>query len=189
MPPPAPMKPHMNPTTDPPIIERIAFCLPVACANLCFGAMTGLTMNLMPSSRVMKTEKFPMVVCGTRLATPLPTNVKASTDTIMITPFFMSRFRFRAYVTAEAALASTSLAKAIPTAMYGSICRNVISMGLMTAAALMPAKPVPTPAPKPASMQIMTFSKADHPLPIRRHCSGSSPACALCCAKRRTLPA
>ena len=54
-------------------------------------------------------------------------------------------------------LARTSLAKAIPTASKGSILRNVISMGLMTAAALMPAKPVPKPAPMPAMKQIMNL--------------------------------
>ena len=30
------------------------------------------------------------------------------------------------------------------------MCKKVMSMGLMTAAALMPAKPVPRPAPMPA---------------------------------------
>ena len=32
-----------------------------------FVVMTGFTMNLMPRRNVMKTEKFPMVVDGTRL--------------------------------------------------------------------------------------------------------------------------
>ena len=66
----------------------------------------------------------------------------------------MSRFLFFPYVTAETALASTSLASAMPTARYGSTSKNATSIGLMTAAALMPAKPVPSPAPSPASTQI-----------------------------------
>ena len=70
----------------------------------------------------------------------------------------MSRFLFLPYVHALAALASTSLASAMPTASYGSMPKNVISIGLMTAAALMPANPVPKPAPKPASRHISTFS-------------------------------
>ena len=48
------------------------------------------------------------------------------------------------------ALASTSEESAMPTAIYGSIPKNVISIGLITAAALMPANPVPRPAPIPA---------------------------------------
>ena len=35
-------------------------------------------------------------------------------------------------------------------AIYGSILRNVINIGLITAAALIPANPVPSPAPIPA---------------------------------------
>ena len=62
----------------------------------------------------------------------------------------MSRFLFLPYVYADTALASTSEDSAIPTAIYGSIPRNVISIGLITAAALIPAKPVPSPAPIPA---------------------------------------
>ena len=56
--------------------------------------ITGLTMNLMPSSRVMKTEKFPMVVLGTRLDTQLPTRVKQRTAAIMMLPLGISRFLF-----------------------------------------------------------------------------------------------
>ena len=37
------------------------------CAMDSFVVMTGFTMNLMPRRNVMKTEKFPMVVDGTRL--------------------------------------------------------------------------------------------------------------------------
>ena len=56
--------------------------------------MTGRTMNLMPSRKVMNTEKLPMVAEGSRLATQLPTTVNASTLTIMMRPFLMSRFLF-----------------------------------------------------------------------------------------------
>ena len=56
--------------------------------------MTGRTMNLTPSRKVMNTEKPPMVAEGTLLATQLPTTVKARTLTIMIRPFLISRFLF-----------------------------------------------------------------------------------------------
>ncbi len=46
--------------------------------------------------------------------------------------------------------ASTSEARAMPTAIYGSTSKNVTNIGVMTAAALIPAKPVPRPAPIPA---------------------------------------
>ena len=62
----------------------------------------------------------------------------------------MSRFLFFPYVYADMALASTSEESAIPTAIYGSIPKNVMSIGLITAAALIPAKPVTRPAPIPA---------------------------------------
>ncbi len=56
-------------------------------------------------------------------------------------------------------MASTSDARAIHTAMYGSTPRNVTSMGVMTAAALIPANPVPSPAPIPAkNVTSMIFS-------------------------------
>ena len=42
----------------------------------------------------MNTEKPPMVAEGSRLATQLPTTVNASTLTIMMRPFLMSRFLF-----------------------------------------------------------------------------------------------
>ena len=47
----------------------------------------------------------------------------------------------------------------MPTARYGSMPRKVMSMGLMTAAALIPAKPVPRPAPIPAKKQTSTVIK------------------------------
>ena len=56
--------------------------------------ITGLTMNFTPSSNVMNTEKFPMVLAGKRLETQLPTRVKASTETIITRPLRISRFLF-----------------------------------------------------------------------------------------------
>ena len=41
------------------------FCADTPCMDS-FVVMTGRTMNLMPSRKVMKTEKLPMVVDGTR---------------------------------------------------------------------------------------------------------------------------
>ena len=79
--------------------------------------MTGFTMNLIPSRNVMNTEKPPMVADGIRLETQLPTTVNARTLTIMTSPFLISRFLFRPYVNADTALARTSEASAIPTAM------------------------------------------------------------------------
>ena len=64
---------------------------------------------------------------------------------------------FRTKKEAEAALARTSEARAIPTAEYGSIPRKATNIGVMTAAALIPAKPVPRPAPIPAIKQIMNL--------------------------------
>ena len=81
----------------------------------------------------------------------------------------MSRFLFLPYVYAETALASTSEARAIPTASYAGIPRNVTSIGVITAAALIPAKPVPRPAPIPARKQtIIVIIQPDifnYPLP------------------------
>ena len=106
------------------------------------------------------TEKPPMVEFGTLLATQLPTRVNSSTAAIITRPFLTSKFLFFPYVYALTALASTSLASAMPTASYAGIPKNVISIGLMTAAALMPAKPVPKPAPSPARKHtIITLSK------------------------------
>ena len=89
----------------------------------------------------------------------LPKTVNKSTLTIMMIPFRISRFLFFPYVYADTALARTSEDNAIPTAIYGSIPRNVISIGLMTAAALIPAKPVPSPAPMPAIKQTMNATR------------------------------
>ena len=76
----------------------------------------------------------------------------------MTMPFFTSRFLFLPYVYADTALARTSDASAIPTAVYGSIPRNVTRSGVITAAALIPAKPVPRPAPSPAKRHTRTVN-------------------------------
>ena len=44
----------------------------------------------------------------------------------------------------------------MPTAAYGSTPKKVTSIGVITAAALMPAKPVPSPAPMPAKRHTNT---------------------------------
>ena len=66
IPPPAPIKPQIKPTTMPLTMDWISFCRTVldACASLV--VRTGLTMNLMPRSMVRKTEAFPMAWLGTR---------------------------------------------------------------------------------------------------------------------------
>ena len=43
-------------------------------------------------------------------------------------------------------------------ASYAGSPRNVMSIGLMTAAALMPANPVPSPAPMPAIKQMINLN-------------------------------
>ena len=68
------------------------FALTAAIAS--FVVITGLTMNLMPSSIVMNTEKLPIVAFGTRLATQLPTSVNSSTAAIITRPLRTSRFLF-----------------------------------------------------------------------------------------------
>ena len=59
-----------------------------------FVVITGFTINLIPSSSVIKTEKLPRVVFGTRLAIKLPASVNSRTNIIMTMPFLMSRFLF-----------------------------------------------------------------------------------------------
>ena len=94
IPPPAPIKPQMNPTTVPLATDwMIRFRLLTLFMDS-FVVMTGFTMNLIPSSRVMDTEKLPIVVLGTRLAMKLPAKVNSRTVTIMTMPFLMSRFLF-----------------------------------------------------------------------------------------------
>ena len=94
MPPPAPIKPQMKPMRTPQTMDWTArfFALTPCMASLV--VMTGRTMNLMPSRKVMNTEKLPIVAEGSRLATQLPTTVNTSTLTIMMRPFLMSRFLF-----------------------------------------------------------------------------------------------
>ena len=94
MPPPAPIKPQMKPMSTPHTTDCTArFCALTPCmASLV--VITGRRMNLMPSKKVMNTEKPPMVAEGILLATQLPTTVKASTLAIMIRPFLISRFLF-----------------------------------------------------------------------------------------------
>ena len=94
MPPPAPTKPQMKPMSIPHRTDWTAR-FPGSTADMdSLVAITGLTMNLMPSSRVIQVEKPPMAEEGTRLDTQLPTRVKHSTAAIITRPFFMSRFLF-----------------------------------------------------------------------------------------------
>ncbi len=94
MPPPAPMKPQIRPMIMPHRTAWIARFLALTPCMASLVVMTGRTMNLMPSRKVMNTEKLPIVVEGTRLAVQLPTTVKTSTLAIMIRPFLISRFLF-----------------------------------------------------------------------------------------------
>ena len=94
MPPPAPMKPQMKPMSTPHTMDWMARFLALTPCIASLVVMTGRTMNLMPSRKVMNTEKPPMVAEGTLLATQLPTTVNSSTLTIMIRPFLISRFLF-----------------------------------------------------------------------------------------------
>ena len=95
MPPPAPIKPQIKPTIAPQTMDlmiRVRFGI---CCISSFVVITGRTMNLMPSSSVMSTEKLPIATDGTRLETRLPTTVNASTVIIMMRPLRMSRFLLR----------------------------------------------------------------------------------------------
>ena len=47
----------------------------------------------------------------------------------------------------------------MPMASYAGIPQNVMSKGAITAAALIPAKPVPMPAPALAIKQTIIFNK------------------------------
>ena len=68
MPPPAPINPQIKPTTEPQSSDWTSrFCALTAFIAL-FVVMTGRTMNLMPSSSVIKVEKLPIVDPGIRLA-------------------------------------------------------------------------------------------------------------------------
>ena len=75
-------------------MERTICCLRLTAFMLSLVVITGRTMNLIPSRKVINTEKFPMVVLGKRLATQLPTRVKSRTVAIMTSPLRISRFLF-----------------------------------------------------------------------------------------------
>ena len=94
MPPPAPIKPQMKPMRMPQTMDWMARFLALTPCMASLVVITGRTMNLMPSRKVMNTEKLPIVAEGSRLATQLPTTVNTSTLTIMMRPFLMSRFLF-----------------------------------------------------------------------------------------------
>ena len=69
IPPPAPMKPHIKPTNTPHTTDCMARFLADTPSMASFVVMTGFTMNLIPSRKVINTEKFPIVADGTRLDT------------------------------------------------------------------------------------------------------------------------
>ena len=94
IPPPAPIKPQIKPIIAPPSSDWTSRFLGSTAAMLSLVVITGLTRNLIPSSRSIQVEKPPMVRLGTRLDTQLPTRVRTSTDPIITRPFLMSRFLF-----------------------------------------------------------------------------------------------
>ena len=69
MPPPAPMKPHINPIKTPHITDWMTrfFADTFSIASLV--VITGFTINLIPRIKVINTENPPIVVEGTRLET------------------------------------------------------------------------------------------------------------------------
>ena len=69
MPPPAPINPQMNPTPAPQSRDCTNRFSALTAFIALLVVMTGRTMNLTPSRRVIKVEKPPIVVPGTRLAT------------------------------------------------------------------------------------------------------------------------
>ena len=68
MPPPAPTKPQIKPMQVPQIIDWIALFLEETLFIASFVVITGLTINLTPKIKVIKTEKLPIVEDGKRLA-------------------------------------------------------------------------------------------------------------------------
>ena len=68
MPPPAPIKPQIKPTAAPQKTDSAARRPLLLRARGPPAVMTGLRMNLRPSSRVINTEKPPMAVLGIREA-------------------------------------------------------------------------------------------------------------------------
>ena len=69
IPPPAPTKPQMKPTATPQTADLMIRALAEVAAISSFVVITGFTMNLIPRKSVIITEKFPIVVEGTRLET------------------------------------------------------------------------------------------------------------------------
>lgn len=69
MPPPAPTKPQIKPISTPQIMDWMARFFAETADMDSFVVITGFMINLIPKRKVMKTEKFPMVVEGTRLET------------------------------------------------------------------------------------------------------------------------
>ena len=63
------MKPQIKPMTVPLSMDCTNRLRGLTAAMLSLVVITGRRMNLMPRSRVMKVEKPPMVVLGTRLDT------------------------------------------------------------------------------------------------------------------------
>ena len=157
IPPPAPTNPHINPIKHPKLKDSMALLLGDTLSMDSLVVKIGFIINFIPTASVTKTEKFPIVPFGTRLDTKLPTAVNNNTVDIIRSPFLISILPFFLYVYAEIKLAKTSEAKAIPTAVYAGTPKKVTSIGVITAAALIPAKPVPRPAPRPARRQTNNF--------------------------------
>ena len=63
------MKPHINPIKTPHITDCSARFLAETPAIASLVVITGLTINLIPRMKVIKTENPPIVVEGTRLET------------------------------------------------------------------------------------------------------------------------
>ena len=84
----------MKPTTLPQARDSAMRRPRLLWAELSLVVITGRTMNLTPNSRVMNTEKPPMVALGTREAAQLPIRVNISTAASMTSPLRISRFLF-----------------------------------------------------------------------------------------------
>ena len=68
MPPPAPMKPQINPISTPQTMDCTARLRADTFIIASLVVMTGRTMNFTPSRNVINTEKLPIVREGSRLA-------------------------------------------------------------------------------------------------------------------------
>ena len=88
------MKPQIMPTITPQRADCTKRLRMETAVMASLVVMTGFTMNLIPSSRVIHTEKLPIAAEGSRLDTQLPTKVKHRTATIITIPLRMSRFLF-----------------------------------------------------------------------------------------------